>query len=231
MLCLGVLWLAVGCTESAAASPAPVSEERMMAEVYRHVRAGRLDDAVNILSEMIGCYPDSPLTVRAYTRVWSNLEETDPPPRLLRTYRAAWLASAPGVYDSLIKSRKLIDGKGMLDPIAAVEQPDSLQLYVEQGFVLRELGRDGRWLQLDGATTVFSNAIRVARPGTELWWVCKYEVLATLVDRGTESDIKLSKVGLENLERSNPEFDANKYGMKNRFLRLKRTIEEALKSK
>ena len=221
-----LLLLAVGCT-----APVPASDQKMMAEVHRYLRVGRTEEAVNALSEMIGCYPDSPLTVRAFTQVWSRRETTDVPPDLLRAYRATWLASAPGVYESLLKPRKLIDGRGMLDPIAAVEQPDSLQLYVEQGFVLRELGRDGRRFQLDGATTVFSNAVRVATPQSELWWVCKYEILAMLVDRGSEDDLRLSRVGLTYLERGFPDFDANKYWMKNRFFRLKRTIEEALQPK
>ena len=179
-----IFLLAVGCTHA----PPPA---KMMEEIHRHLHVGRMEDAVNVLSEMIGAHPDSSLTVRAFTWVWSRMDGTDARPDLLRTYRAQWLASAPGVYQSLLQSRKLIDNRGMLDPVAAAAQPDSLQVYVEQGFVLRELGRDGRTFQLDGAASVFSNAIRVARPESELWWVCKYEVLATLFDRGSENDLKL----------------------------------------
>lgn len=71
----------------------------------------------------------------------------------------------------------------------------------------------------------------MVQPQSDSWWFAKYEVLATLVDRGASADFKLSRVGLENIERVHPESDDNKYGMKDRFLRLKQKIKEALKPK
>ena len=56
------------------------------------------------------------------------------------------------------------------------------------------------------------------------WWTARYEVLATLVDRGEANDVKLATVGLSNIERTYPIFDDNKYGMKDRFLKLKQRI-------
>jgi hypothetical protein len=49
-----------------------------------------------------------------------------------------------------------------------------------------------------------------------------------LFDRGAEADVKLAKVGLENLERGNPMFDDNKFGMKDKFLELKKQINQVM---
>jgi hypothetical protein len=53
-------------------------------------------------------------------------------------------------------------------------------------------------------------------------------VLQVLFERGAENDLKLARVGLENLERVNPTFDDNKYGMKDRFLELKKQIHQVM---
>ena len=53
-------------------------------------------------------------------------------------------------------------------------------------------------------------------------------VLHVLFERGAESDLKLARVGLENLERVNPTFDDNKYGMRDKFLELKKQINRVM---
>ena len=67
--------------------------------------------------------------------------------------------------------------------------------------------------------------------GEKPWWQSKYMVLLVLFERGAEADLKLAKVGLDNLERSNPVFDNGKYGMKDKFLELKKQINQVLGTK
>lgn len=208
------------------------SDETMFADLQRELSAGKLGDGIKVLIDMITRHPDSSYTVRGYTRVKSRLDGAeDPTP----AYRKKWLALAPAVYDALLKPRRLVDGRGMLDVNALGKTPEemteSLYLYMEQGYLQRELAVNGQKFQFDNASTVFSNVLRVVTPQTEIWWVCKYEVLATLVERGAGADVKLARVGLENIERSYPEFDEAKYGQKERFLKLKEKIGELLKPK
>lgn len=215
----------------AGASPKPrgQSAEAKLADVQKELDAGRVAAALELLEDMITVYPESPSTVRAFTRVTARTEGPDDP--ALAEYRKKWLLLAPKVYDDLLKPLKLVDRRGVIDPAAVAKAPDSLQLYLEQGYMEHELGKNGQRFHYDNATTVFSNIARVVTSDTEMWWTVKYEILATLVDRGTESDIKLSRAGLGNLERSTPDFDGNKYGLKKRFLKLKQKINELLITK
>ena len=77
---------------------------------------------------------------------------------------------------------------------------------------------------------MFSNVLRVVQTDSEPWWQSKFMVLQVLFDRGAEADLKLAKVGLENLERSNPNFDNGKHGMKDRFFELKKQINQVMGS-
>jgi hypothetical protein len=105
-----------------------------------------------------------------------------------------------------------------------------LGVYVEEGYVYAELGKKDAKLkfQFDNASTVFSNVLRVVQSDSEPWWQSKFMVLQVLFDRGAEADVKLAKVGIENLERSNPTFDNNKFGMKDKFLELKKQINSVM---
>jgi hypothetical protein len=217
--------------------PAP-QEESPLVPLQKDLDAGRTNAAVKTLAGMIARSPDTALTVRAMTRVTARAEEGAGDAQdaaVVRDYRRKWLTIAPAVYDALLQQRRVLDANGRLDLAALAASPkeiaDSLALYLEQGILLRELGRSGKKFQFDNASTVFSNVLRVVQLESEPWWTAKYEVLATLVARGAESDLKLARVGLENLERSHPNFDQNQFGLKDRFLRLKRTIETAGKDR
>src|SRR5204863_907478 len=117
---------------------------------------------------------------------------------------------------------------GVLDGGVLGQHRELLGVYVEEGYVFAELGKKDAKLkfQFDNASTVFSNVLRVVQGNSEPWWQSKYMVLQVLFDRGAEADIKLARVGLENLERSNPNFDNNKYKMKDKFLELKKQINQ-----
>ena len=140
-----------------------------------------------------------------------------------------WRA-ARDAYRDFLTPLKLVQKSGVLDPAVLAGNPMLLGVYTDLGHVQLELARSaaGERASFDEASIVFSNILRMVQPGTEPWWVGKYMVLEVLLERGSESDVKLSKVGLENLERNNPDFDAGQFGMKDRFLKLKQKIADAM---
>jgi tetratricopeptide (TPR) repeat protein len=135
-------------------------------------------------------------------------------------------------YENIVKTYKLVTPQGALDARVLQNHRELLGLYVEMGYVYTEMGRSDPKLkfQFDNASTVFSNVLRIVQPSSEPWWQAKFMVLQVLFLRGAESDVKLARVGIENLERSNPTFDDNKFGMKDKFLELRKQIRRVLGS-
>jgi len=133
-------------------------------------------------------------------------------------------------YENITKVYKMIAPNGTLDSTSLQAHRELLGVYVEEGYVYAELGKKDAKLkfQFDNASTVFSNVLRVVQTDSEPWWQSKFMVLQVLFDRGAESDVKLAKVGIENLERSNPTFDNGKFGMKDKFLELKKQINSVM---
>jgi len=133
-------------------------------------------------------------------------------------------------YENIAKVYKLIAPNGTLDSTVLQAHRELLGVYVEEGYVYAELGKKDPKLkfQFDNASTVFSNVLRVVQTDSEPWWQSKFMVLQVLFDRGAEADVKLAKVGIENLERSNPTFDNGKFGMKDKFLELKKQINSVM---
>jgi hypothetical protein len=133
-------------------------------------------------------------------------------------------------YENIAKVYKLIAPNGTLDSTVLQAHRELLGVYVEEGYVYAELGKKDSKLkfQFDNASTVFSNVLRVVQTDSEPWWQSKFMVLQVLFDRGAEADVKLAKVGIENLERSNPTFDNGKFGMKDKFLELKKQINSVM---
>jgi hypothetical protein len=133
-------------------------------------------------------------------------------------------------YQELLEPFKLVQANGTLDPQVLVAHRELFELYIELGSVYLELGKraPGRGPAFDEASKVFSNVLRVAQAETEPWWFSKYMVLAVLYERRDISSLKLSKVGMENLERSYPDFDGGKFSMKDRFVELKKKIDEEM---
>jgi tetratricopeptide (TPR) repeat protein len=133
---------------------------------------------------------------------------------------------AKDAYESLIKTFKVLDARQQLDGQVLTAHPELLSVYIEEGYVYYELGKKGNKFQFDNATTVFGNAQRMVSPAMATSWQCKYMVIAVLFERGKESDIRDAKVLFDNLERNNPDFDAGKFGMKDKFLELKKKLAQ-----
>jgi hypothetical protein len=156
--------------------------------------------------------------------------------RLARCYSfiatdAEGWSKAKDNYENIMKTYKVVTPQGVLDGGVLGQHRELLGVYVELGYVYVELGKASKQkFQLDNASTVFSNVLRVVQTDSEPWWQSKLMVLQVLYERGAEADLKLAKVGLENLERSNPTFDNGKFGMKDKFLALKAQINQVMGS-
>jgi hypothetical protein len=140
---------------------------------------------------------------------------------------------AKDMYENIMKTYKAVTPSGVLDSTVLGAHRELLGVYVEEGYVYHQLGKTDAKLkfQFDNASTVFSNVLRVVQADSEPWWQSKYMVLQVLFDRGAEADLKLAKVGLENLERNGDgKFDNGKYGMRDKFLELKKQINQVMGS-
>ncbi len=142
---------------------------------------------------------------------------------------------AKEAYDDIVKAYKMIAANGSLDVEVLRARKELLGVYVEYGYVLFEMGRITTppvKFQLDNSATVFHNVLKVTQPNSEPWWLSKYMVLLLLYVRGEPNDLKLAKIGIENIEKNSPDYDADKdnpkgrYGMKEKFLDLKAKIEK-----
>ncbi len=136
-------------------------------------------------------------------------------------------------YENIMKTYKVLTPQGILESSVLQAHRELLGVYLEEGYVYHELGKKDSKLkfQFDNASTVFSNVLRVVQKDSEPWWQGKFMVIQVLFDRGAEADLKLAKIGLENLERdSDGKFDNGKFGMKDKFLELKKQINQVMGS-
>ncbi|HTF58250.1 MAG TPA: hypothetical protein VK661_13545, partial [Planctomycetota bacterium] len=169
--------------------------------------------------------------------------EKDPPPavkkerlllmtRLARCYSFVaentddWV-EAKKAYEEIVKAFEVLDAQGGMNLAAFRTYPELLGVYLELGHVYAELGRKGNRIQYDNAINVFFNTSANAPPTGEAWWISKFMLFEVFYRRGKDKDIMSAKLGIESLERNYPNFDENKFGMKDRFIELKRLIATA----
>jgi tetratricopeptide (TPR) repeat protein len=131
-----------------------------------------------------------------------------------------WLR-AKNIYSDIFKSYQLVNARDELNVAVLQKHPALLGLYIELGYVYIELARCKQKFQYDNAMTVFNNLLRVAQPGSEPWWICKFAAISALYERGGSGDITTARVAMENVERNYPDYDGGTYGLKAKFLELK----------
>jgi tetratricopeptide (TPR) repeat protein len=134
---------------------------------------------------------------------------------------------AKKAYEEIVKVFEGLKPSGEMNLPAFQKHPMLLNAYLELGHVYAELGRKGNRIQYDNAINVFFNISAVAETQSESWWISKFMLFEVFYLRGKEKDMTAAKLGIESLERNYPNFDENKYGMKDRFIELKRRIGTA----
>jgi tetratricopeptide (TPR) repeat protein len=136
-----------------------------------------------------------------------------------------WLR-AKSAYEDIIKEYKVDDGRGGFDRGALVKTPTLVGVYIELGTVYFNLGRWNK-IHYDNAITVFANVLSVSAELSEPWWISKYMIIYAHFLRGVAKDIMAAQTMMKMLMENHPEFDGGKYGMKDKFLELKRKIDAA----
>ncbi len=100
--------------------------------------------------------------------------------------------------------------------------PELLSACLEWGVCEREAGlAKSENARLNRTVSIFTTLANGTTPGGKLWWQSKYYQLRTMTDQGTYD---LAEVAVRALERSNPDFDNNEFGLKDRFVKLREEL-------
>jgi len=131
---------------------------------------------------------------------------------------------AKSAYEDIIKEFKVLDGKGDFVKNTLIDNPALVGLYIELGTVYFNLGRWNK-IHYDNAITVFANVASVSRETSEPWWISRYMMIHSHFLRGMAKDIMTAQIGIKMLQDNYPDFDGGKYGLKDKFLELKKKID------
>lgn len=238
---IGLMPVVSCCSSTGSEQP-----EQMLSTIRTDLANHQIRSAVRQMAVLIKRFPDSAATIRAFTRIAMRFDErtvdvlkketgptsVSPQLEILETYRATWLKLAPKEYDDAVGGMKLIDAKGLIDrralEAAGVEASKHLDLYLEQGFAFYEFAKTENRSHLDSAYAVCGNILRVSEDDTERWWQGKYLMLLVLDLRSKETpqEIRVARVALEHVELSHPNFDSDRFEMRERFLALKDRLRQ-----
>ncbi|HEX6812392.1 MAG TPA: hypothetical protein VF384_12260 [Planctomycetota bacterium] len=115
-----------------------------------------------------------------------------------------------------------------LDAASLRNKPELLNAYLEWAFAAQmPTGGEDKSRRVF-ASERFGRVWRSVPSGSKQWWYSYYGQIQTAFDRGLYPE---ADVSLGSLERTNPEFDGDKYGLKLRFSLLKTQIKAKLPRK
>lgn len=132
-------------------------------------------------------------------------------------------------YDDLFGNEKLIDIATLtLRQEVLRAKPELLFASLEWGVAEREsaLARNDT-NRLTRANQIFGVLVNQTK-GNKLWWQAKYFQLRTLYDQGAYD---LADVALKQIERENPDLDEGKFGMRERFVKLREDLSRKVFTK
>ncbi len=135
----------------------------------------------------------------------------------------AWLR-AKNAYEDIVKEFKITDDKGTFNAGALTSRPVLVGTYLELGAVYMELGRWNK-IHFDNAINVFANMTSVSQSDKEPWWISRYMSLLAYFLRGHDKDILAAQIGIKMVQDNYPDFDGNRYGLKDKFIELKKRID------
>jgi tetratricopeptide (TPR) repeat protein len=109
-----------------------------------------------------------------------------------------------------------------LDVDALRKKPELLNAYLEWGLALRNPTTSGdEKARRAKASERLDRVFRSVPPDSKQWWFARYWQIQTLFDRGLYDD---ADVSLSSLERTNQDFDGDRFQLKLRFKKLKTDI-------
>jgi tetratricopeptide (TPR) repeat protein len=131
---------------------------------------------------------------------------------------------AKTAYEDIIREAKIEDEKGTFSASTLVSNPELVRVYIEFATVYLELGRWNK-IHYDNAIQRFGNVAGISAHNSEPWWIAQYQGLRAHFLRGKDKDILTAQIGLKMLQENYPNFDEGKYGLKEKFGELKKSIE------
>lgn len=136
---------------------------------------------------------------------------------------------AKAAYEDIIKEFQVVDAKGQFNQNALLKFNLLPIVYIELGAVYKELGKWNK-IHYDNAITVFTNIAGLSDTNSEPWWISRFMIYDSYFLRGSGNDITKAEIGIKQLEANYPNFDEGKYGLKDRFIDLKKRIGMAVGS-
>jgi tetratricopeptide (TPR) repeat protein len=119
------------------------------------------------------------------------------------------------------EERKLATGpNGTMDKGTLAKKPELQQAYLEWGFSLQKASGDAK-VHLAKATDVFDRTFKSVKADGKYWWFSRYGLIQSYYDSGRYDE---ADVSMKSLERTNPEFDEERYGLKRQLTQLKTQI-------
>ena len=118
-------------------------------------------------------------------------------------------------------AKEKIAAKNRLDPAALNRKPELLTAYLEWGFAMQLATGGEEKARRARATDVFERVVNSVQPDQKHWWHARFGHIQSLFDRGLYDQ---ADVSMSSLERTNPDFDGDRYGLKARLRSLKLQI-------
>ncbi len=120
---------------------------------------------------------------------------------------------------------RVLGANRRLDPTVLSKKPDLLTAYLEWGYALLAATTGDAKARRASATDIFDRLFMGVPEDSRHWWHARFGQIQSLFDRGQYEPANIS---LNSLERRNPDFDGDRFGLKVRFRTLRLAINDKL---
>lgn len=134
---------------------------------------------------------------------------------------------ARDAYEALIESERLRNkGAQTLNDAVLKAKPWLFVAYEELGHVYLKLAAkgDNKANYMQEAYTIFANVVSKSEKDTEAWWRAKYLVIKILFEKGGQNDFEMALMGIKDMRANYPNWDEDKFKMRDRWIEMEKTI-------
>jgi hypothetical protein len=135
---------------------------------------------------------------------------------------------AEAVLAKLFSRERITGANKRLDNAALQRKPKLLTAYLEWGYALTLSTGGDEKARRAKATDVFEYVANSVPVDKRHWWLARYGHMQSLFDRGIYDQ---ADVSLSSLERTNPDFDGDRFGLKGRLRSLRLALDQKLPRK
>ncbi|MCC6741994.1 MAG: tetratricopeptide repeat protein [Planctomycetia bacterium] len=130
-------------------------------------------------------------------------------------------------YEILIDSERLRKkGSQTLEDAVLKAKPWLFVAYEELGHVYIRLAAKGenKANYMQEAYTIFANVVSKSEKDTEAWWRAKYLVIKILFEKGGQNDFEMALMGVKDMRANYPNWDEDKFKMRDRWIEMEKAI-------